>query len=224
MLADAFDFVRDSDDWVPTTLIGGILSVLGILILPGLIVQGYLIRVLRDAASGESEAPSFTRWGELLVDGLKAVLISLAYSLVVVVPAVLFSVVIGVGAGFGGDTGGVRLFTGLASVLLFVLLFALSLLLAYVLPAAMANFAVEGRLGAAFDFGTIRRAIFTGDYAIAWLVAVIVNVAGGVVGGALSILLVGIFVLFLAQVLAFYIWGRGFAQALNSDRVEYATI
>lgn len=224
MLGDAFDFVRDSDDWVPTTFIGGLLSALSFLILPGLIVQGYLIRVLRDSVDGESEAPSFTRWGELLVDGLKVLLIGFAYSLIVVVPVVLISLVVLGGASLGGDSGGVRLFASLASVLLFLVAFALSLVVAYLLPAAMANFAVEGRLSAAFDFGTIRRVIFTGDYAIAWLVGLIVNVAGGLIGGALTILAVGIFIVFLAQVLTFYVWGRGFAEALNRDRVEYAAV
>ena len=222
MIGDALDFVRDSDDWLPTTFIGGLLSVFSVLIVPGLIVQGYLIRVMRDAVDGESEAPSFTRWGELLVDGLKVLVIGLAYSLVVIVPTVLFSFVIGAGAGIGGDSGGVRLFTGLASILFFLVVVVLSLLIAYVIPAAMANFAVEGRLGAAFDFGTIRSVIFTGDYAVAWLVGMVVNVAGGIVGGALTLLVVGVFVVFLSQVLTFYIWGRGFAEALNRDRVEYA--
>lgn len=224
MLGDAFDFVRDSDDWLPTTLIGGLLSVFSFLILPGLIVQGYLIRVMRDAAGGESEAPSFTRWGELLITGLKVALIGLAYSLLVVIPTVLFSFVLGVGVSLGGDGGNAGLFAGLASVLFLVVVVALSLLVAYVLPAAMTNFALEGRLGAAFDLGTIRRAAFTSDYAVAWVVALVVNLAGSVVGGALSIVLVGIFVLFLTQVLTFYIWGRGFATALDRTRVGRAAL
>jgi hypothetical protein len=220
MLADAFDFVRNSDDWLPTVLIGGVLSILSVLIVPGFVLQGYLVRVLRDAAAGEAAAPSFTQWGVLLVDGVKLFAVGVVYSLVVIVPAAVLAGVVGVGG--GAESDGARLFAGVAGLLVVLIVAALSFLLAYVVPAALTNFAVEGRIGAAFDVGTVRRAAFTSDYAIAWLLSIFVGIVGAVVSTLVSVTIVGVLlvppVLFYTQVATYYLYGRGFAEGLGRER------
>lgn len=223
MLGDALSFPRGGDDWLPTILIGGVLSVLSVLILPVFVLQGYLVRVLREAAGDAEAAPSFTEWGELLVDGLKLIAINLAYGLIVVVPGVVGAVVVGglgVVVGDGSTAGALGVgAVGLAFALVFTLL---ALVLGYLIPAAMVNFAIEGRMGAAFDFGTLRRGAFTSEYATAWILAVLVGLVGGLVGSALSLLVVGIFVLFYVQVATYYLFGRGFAAGLGKRRMAAA--
>jgi hypothetical protein len=217
MLGDALRFPRSGDDWLPTVIIGGVLSLLSVFVLPGLVVQGYLLRVLRAGAREDATVPSFTEWGTLLVDGLKLVLVSLGYGLAVVLPLVVLSVVLAATAGLGGETTGPRLLASLVGLGVGVVFVLLSLVVGYVLPAAMANFAIEGRLGAAFDVGTVARGAISVEYAVAWVLALVVAVVGGLLGTVLSVLVVGIFVLFYVQISVYYLWGRGFAAGLGRD-------
>lgn len=215
MLGDALSFPRSSDDWISTLLIGGILSALGVLVLPAFVLQGYLVRVLRAAAAGDRKAPSFTDWGRLFVDGLKLVVVNVVYSLAFVVPYALFALFV-----FGsGRASGV-----LVGVLGLVLL-VLGLVVAFVTPAAFANFALEGDFGAAFDVGTIKSGALTTDYATAWVLALVVGLVGGVVGSFLSVVVVGVFLIFYVQVVAYYLFARGFAKGLGrTDDVAATTV
>jgi hypothetical protein len=210
MLGDALSFPRQSDDWLPTLLIGGVLSVLGFLIVPIFIVQGYFVRILRAAVEGEETTPSFTDWGDLIVDGVKLFVVNLVYGLILLIPLGIVVAITGVAAS-GGNAS--RAVAGIVGIVGFLVVAALGLVVAYIVPAAAANFAVEGRLGAAFDLSTVFGAAFTGDYAMAWLLAVVVAIVGGLIGSALSFLVVGIFVLFYVQVSMYYLFGRGFAEA-----------
>ncbi|ELZ54821.1 MULTISPECIES: DUF4013 domain-containing protein [unclassified Haloferax] len=226
MLSDALWFLKRSDDWVATTIIGGVLWLLSVLIFPGIILQGYFVRAMRAAANGEQAAPSFTDWGELFVDGLKLFVVTFVWALVAIVPAILLSVIIGIGtftvseaatgSAAASSAGGVGL--GIASLVLGLLVFVLGLLAAYIGPAAGANFAIEGNLGAGFDVRTILSGAFTGEYAVAWLLALVVTVVLGFIGGLLSAIVVGFFVLFYVQVMTYYLWARGFADATGKGR------
>lgn len=221
MLGDSLSYPLNSDDRIATILIGGVLSVLGVLVVPAFVIQGYLVRVLRGAAKGERAAPSFTDWGDLIVDGIKLFVVNLAYSLVVVIPAMVLVFVLGLGSAVSGDPGagaGPGLFVGAVGLVGFLLLLVFGLALAYFLPAAMTNFAIKDSLGAAFDFSTIWSGATTSEYFVGWLLAIAVVVVGGLVGGALSAVLVGIFVLFYVQVVSYYLLGRGFADGLSEKR------
>ena len=206
MLDDAIGFLRASDDWAATTLIGGLLFVLGVFVLPALVVQGYLLRVSREAAGGADAAPSFTRWGDLLVDGLKADVVEVVYGVAAAVPFVLAVLWVDPEA----ESLGLPVVAGL------LLAVVLTVVVSYVLPAALVNFAVEGRLGAAFDLGTVADVVLTREYLVAVALSLLVGLVGGAVGAALSVLLVGVFVLFYVQVSVFYLYGRGYATALGA--------
>jgi hypothetical protein len=192
------------------------------------VLQGYLVRVLDAAARRERTPPSFTQWGALFVDGLKVFVVNLVYGLFVVVPLALLLgglLVIVPGEPMSMDGAGAApppTPTGSGGVLVVVLLFVLvvgfGLLLAYLLPAALANFAIEGSLGSAFALRTIVSGAFTGEYAVAWVLAVVVGIVGGLVGSALSAVVVGVFVLFYVQVVLYYLVGRGFAAGLSKKR------
>lgn len=238
MLEDALRYPVGSDDRVSTLLIGGVLlavpmfaSLLTVVFGPlglvavlvtlplSLVVEGYLLRVLRSAASHEVAAPSFTDWGGLFVDGAKLFAVNLAYGLVVAVPAVVVGVVAGVGLGAvstGGDGTPNLAAIGTVTLLLAGVVVVLSFAVAYVLPAAMTNFAVRGRLGAAFDLSTIRQVIFTSDYLVGVLLGFVLGAVLGGVASLLSAVLVGIPLLFYAQVVSYYCFGRGFAEARAS--------
>ena len=228
MLSDALSFPRRGDDWLSTLLVGGVLTLLSVLVLPAFVLQGYLVRVLDHAARRERTPPSFTQWGALFVDGLKLTVANVVYGLVVLVPLtiVLGALLIIVPSGpTPVDPGTTPVPPSAGSgegLLVFFALVALVVLLAiavsYLLPAALANFAIEGRLRAAFDVRTVIAGAFTSDYAVAWLLAVVVGLVGGIVGTALSAVVVGLFVLFYVQVVSYYLFGLGFARGLSKKR------
>jgi MFS family permease len=225
MLGEALSYPRRDDDWLRTLLIGGVLLALSPFVLPALVVQGYLVRVLRGVIGGEAEPPVFDEWVEMLIDGLKLVVIQFVYGLIPGALAVVGSLVAGFGAfaaSQGGRAGaglgaGIGLFVGL----IFLLVFLLTLLAAFLTPAAVANFAREDDLMAAFDFGTVREVVTSRAYLVAVLYALAVGIVVAVVGVILSITVVGVillvFVAFYGQVAIYYLVACGYTEALGID-------
>ena len=224
MLGDAFSFPRNDDDWLETVLIGGVLSLLGVLVIPAILVDGYLLRVMAAAVGGEETPPRFDDWGDLFVDGLLVWVVQFVY---VGVPGFLLFAVVGsfglvasVSTSTGGapePSGGAGAGLAVAIVVIFVLL-VLLLLALFLLPAALANFARTGEFGAAFHLRTIARAAFSGDYVLALLLSIAVGLVLGFVGALLSVVLVGVFVLFYLQVVVYHVLGQGFAGGLELQR------
>ena len=214
MIEEAIDYPRSGDDALTKILIGGVLGMLSVLIVPAFLLLGYYVRVLRSIMNDEETPPAFEEWGDLLVDGLKAFAIAFAYS---IVPLIVLAATVGgtiaaavsgdvppgaiAGAFFGFAVGGV-----------------LWLVASYVIPAALASFASEGHLGAAFDTTVLRSVLLDGRYATAWLVAFVFFVVAGVVVGVLNVIpplgfVVGAFVNFYVGVAAAYLYGHAFVDA-----------
>jgi len=223
MLFEALAFPRAGDDWLETLLVGGVLSLLGVLVVPAIVVNGYLVRVLRAGVEGDETLPRFTDWVDLFVDGLLVLLVELVYvgvTTFVLAGLVFVGVALGWVTAAVGVRGPVRTLGAIyGSALLLVGLFGF-LLAAYLLPAALANFARTDDVVAAFHLGTVARAAFTADYLVAVVLAIAVSVVLGVVGGLLLLVLVGVFVLFALQVVVYHLFGQGFARGLASRAVE----
>lgn len=234
MFETAITYLTDGDDGAKTILVGGLLTLFSWLLLPAVFVAGYLQRVLVRTNAGES-APSFDDWSDLFAEGLKAIAVTLAY---LVVPLVLLAGVLGsvlvasfettsvTGPGTVTDPTAAAESTGLG-VLVVLGLLALagiaSLVAWYVLPAALARLAVEGRLGAAFELRKIAAVVTDGSYATGWLVALVVLVVGGaLVGGLASIPILGWalvpFVGFYLNVVAFALYGQAYRDATRTGR------
>lgn len=226
-LEAALRYPTEHDDWVKTILIGGVLALFSFLLVPIFLVSGYLVRVLRHRLAGDPEPPTFGDWEELFVDGVRAFAVSLAYMLV---PVVVGTVTVGgsIVALATGTRGGAAI--GLGGLALgFLLTLALTLVLGYVAVAALVNFVHEDRLAAAFDFGTLRGIVTHRDYAVAWLLSVVLFVGASVVTGVLNVVpfigaIAAAFVLFYVQIAAASLWADGFSDALEpSDDTPQST-
>lgn len=219
-LSSVIAYPTNRDGWLSTVLTGGILVFLGFLFVPLFLVYGYLVRVIRESRTGVAEPPVFSDWGQLFVDGLKAWIIGIIYMLV---PILVATVTIGgalVSFATGGNVGATA--GGLLAGLLISTLLALAF--GYVAVAAIVNFAREDRLGAAFDFGVLRQVVSHRDYAVAWLLSILVLFVAGFVGSLPVIGWVLVpFVSFYALTVAGNLWSSGVAAALDSaettDRV-----
>lgn len=222
MLSEALEFPRRGEDWLQTVLIGGVLSLLSFLIIPGIIVNGYLLRVLRAGIDGDETPPTFGDWVDLLVDGILVWVVQFVY---VGIPAFLLLMVAGSFALFAAaanDPGGAAAaVAGGLVALLFLLAVGLLLLAAvYLLPAALANFARTGEFTAAFHLRTVGRAALSADYLIAMVLVVAVSIVLGFIGGLLTIVLVGVFVLFYLQMVVYHLFGQGFAAGLGLEPAD----
>lgn len=215
MISEALGYLRESDDAVTTVILGGVMTLFAFLIVPLFAVMGYAVRVLDRTARGDDEPPVFEDWGELIVDGAKASAIAFVYALVptaVLLAFVVSGVLLGAsGSELLGTIGGLGAFVG------FVVWLALTLAVAYALPAALANFAGSRRLGAGFDWATMRQVLADRAYATGWLTAFVILVAGGVVSSLLNVVpLVGFiasaFVGFYTAVAAYYVIGHTWGE------------
>lgn len=209
-----------SDDWLKTVGIGGLLTLFSFLFVPILLVYGYFVRVLRAGMRDNPEPPVFDEWGALLREGVVAFVVIVVYQLI---PLVVFAVTVGgsvaamaTGSRAGAGLGLAGLFGG------FVLSSLLALVFGYFGLVGLANFASEGTLGAAFDVGVIKDVALSQAYAVPWLYGVGFVFVGGVVTSVLNVVpilgaIVGVFVLFYAQMCAFKLWGMGYAAATDTD-------
>jgi hypothetical protein len=219
MLGDAISFPRQSDDWLTTLLIGALLSIFSFLIVPGLILQGYLLRVARAGANDAEEPPSFGDWVELLIDGIKAFVVAFVYG---ILPAAIFvtatSVLAG-GAAFSALSGneGAAAGFGVLIALVVLVMVPIFFLIGYLTVAAQVRLAVTGDLGAAFQLRTVLGIAFDVEFFVAFLLAVIVGIGLSVLGSILVIVLVGLLILIYAQISMYYLFGRGYGKATEGS-------
>jgi hypothetical protein len=219
MLEASLTYLRDGDDAVTTAVIGGLLLLASPLIIPSILVFGYVTRVIRRTAGGDDEPPVFEAWGDLFVDGLKAFVVAFVYSLLplaVLTAAAFvalgaFVVVPGTGDGGGGTFLGTFVVGAVVLAAGFVAL-VLSLVGLYVTPAALAAVADSGRVGDGFALGTLWSVVTKRAYATGWLTAAVVVLAGALAIGVLSVVpilgtIAGVFVQFYALVAAAAIVG-----------------
>lgn len=243
MLGDALDYPTAGDAGPSSLLLGGLLVgvrtialvavavfypigeaaieswpatgvAIGILLLFELLLRGYRIRALRATAGDPAaDAPRFRPIGGLFRDGVGGLVVYVIYLL----PAVLFGLLAVGGnatAAIGNPTdafarGVAQNVAGLA--VLFGLLYLVGM--AYILPAAVTNYAHERRITAAFDLREIFDGAFSEDYGVAWLISVLFQAVAYPLSLLLWTLLVGPFVQFFSAITTRYLWGYGYGRA-----------
>lgn len=77
------------EDWVKTLLIGGVLTLFSVLVVPAIVVSGYVLAVIRGRTVGEQAPPGFGDWGTLFVDGLKTWVVGVVYAIIPVAVGLL---------------------------------------------------------------------------------------------------------------------------------------
>lgn len=218
-IEDAVTYPMESDDWLVTVLIGGVLSLLTVLLIPLFLVAGYIVRAIRSNLASEPAPPTFGEWGELLVDGVKATVIGFVYMLV---PLVVLSVTVGAAAlamVTGGDAGAAVGFGGM--MLGMLVSFILFVLFGYLSAVGLVNFAREERFGAAFDVTVVKDVAFDGDFAVPYLLSVVVFIAASLVNVVPLVgSLLAAFTTFYAAIVAANLWADGFMQALDGDEPQ----
>lgn len=236
MLREALRYPLAGDGAGRTIAVGALLSALGILVVPAVLVAGYLGRVLASSAAGEAAPPGIATPAGLLVHGLKSALVSGVYTGVVVASGLAVGLA-GVAAVTSGDTA--LVLVGLA-LLLVVGLAALGLLwlpVWFFVPAALARLADAGSVRAALDVRAVASVATDRRYLARWAVGfglffvgwsayrLAAGVAFGLVPSPLTSLTavpslvahaLGAGVNFYCHVAAFHAFGRGYGAAAGT--------
>lgn len=214
MLSEAIEFPLEGDDVLERVLVGGVLVLLSPLVVPGVLLGGYSVAVVRSVLAGRTEPPAVDDWGDHLRDGLSVLAIAVVYWL----PGLVLA-----GLGLGVLTFVMLLGFG-GSVLVFMLGsvggvvgLAYGLAVSYVLPAAIVNYARTDEIGAAWDVDALRTIVTDDEYATAWLGGTALVLVVDTVGAALSLLLVGFAVIFVGLVMVTYLYTRGVMAALDIE-------
>ncbi len=133
-------------------LILGILTILSSLIIPGFLVLGYVLKIIRSTIEDSSELPDFNDWTSMFVDGLRVFAVLFVYY---IIPGIL--ILVGIwgailpmltvpGAGSLLDSSfSLNLLGGISSIGL-----GLLVVISFIIPIALANMVYQGKLMAAF--------------------------------------------------------------------------
>lgn len=262
MLREALRAPYRSDDAVGTLIVGGVLTLLSIVFVPGwalllladpivgtaatpialapwFVLRGYYLRVLSEGIEGATASPSFVRWGRLVRDGVKSIVLTLAY----LVPAGFLLALAGVALLVAEDVGidpeavgptvadtaieTVAIDESAVAVAILVIglaFLAYVLVYLYARPAAEAVLAETGRLRSAISPGEVGSTAIDGRFAGAWLYSILVAIFGGAIAIATIPAIVGIFLLFSVRVSITFLLGYGAADMLGPPpRTEAAT-
>lgn len=220
-------YPTEQDDWLKTLAIGGVLFIFSFLIIPAIVVYGYVITAISETLEGKTEPPVFTDWGGLLRKGVLGWIIGIIYLLVPIIVA-LVTVGGSIGAMATGSQAGQAL--GAASLLGGLgLSIVLSLVFGYFAVVGLVNFARTDEFTDAFDFTTVKQVALNREYFVHWLLSVVVFIIASVIGGALNIIpflgaIIGAFVFFYAEVVAANLWGNGFSGAFESGGSETSSV
>ncbi len=183
----------------------GALIIISLLIIPIFLVYGYNLRVLKATIAGFDELPDFDEWGDMLIDGLKVFVVSVAYMLIPLI--VIFSAVYLTNS------------NPTAGVIIAVIGIILAIIFGLVEQIAIAHMAFNDSLGAAFQIGEILNIISEIGWLkyIIWVIGVAI-----VVLGTLNLALFIIYVIIISSILTFGI--TAIAQILSGIMATAAFI
>ena len=189
-----FSLLYPSRDGWETVLWGGLVFLFFWLLVPLFIAAGYFLRLTRAAGRGDATPPSFDDWKELLVDGVKLVVVLLP-------AAIIYALAVGLIAEVSDPLALLMAIAGF-----------------YVYPSIYMNYAVTGEWRTAYSPLTLSEQLPTVTYLYGFLLYVlIINGVGVIV--AMVLLGVSLFTIvgwiIIWPVIYFYwygidaaLWGR----------------
>ena len=188
----AFRFVFNDKQWISKLLIAIVMSLLSFFIVPALVLQGYVVKLIRQVmGSQDNDLPEWMDYGKMLRDGL---LVTVGQLIWVLPFMVLFFILAAVTGGLSdaaeysrGIVSAAATGSGLLLACLVILMIVAFLFLT---PALLIQFAREDEFAALFRFGEIFDIIRDNmaDILIAFLVSVVVSLAIGAVSAVLLLI------------------------------------
>lgn len=188
----AFRFVFNDTQWISKLLIAIVMSLLSFLIIPALVLQGYVVKLIRQVMGGQdNELPEWMDYGKMLRDGFFVTVGELIWVLPFMV---LFFIVAAVTGGLSNaaenSSGIVSAAAAGSGLLLACLVILMIVVFLFLTPALLIQYAREDEFAALFRFGEIFDIIRENlaDILIAFLVSVVATLAIGAVSAVLLLI------------------------------------
>jgi hypothetical protein len=199
----AFTFPFQDEEWVKKIVLTAVIMLIPLL--GQIAVLGWMVALTRRVIAGEEHPmPDWDDFGGLFMDGLKATLVGLVYSLPIIITVVPFSIL---GAIF--DNGDQISVFEILSICFGCFAALYGLLYAFIWPAALGELAATGEIGPALNVGKIVQRV---QSALSpYLLVLIGTIAASFVGG-LGVILCFVGVIFTG-LLAYTVQGHLAGQA-----------
>jgi len=210
----AFSFVFDDPDWVKKILILGLISLIPIV--GQFVLIGWSLDVTRRIIQQNSQPLPDLDFGRQLIDGLKAFVVGLVYSIPIIIFVIPITIVSAIAGDPNMDPNAYGAMVSIVSLCCGGLIFLYSVLMAFFLPAAFGNLVARDTLGAAFNFseimGLVRAA--PGAYLLVLLGVIISGFIGGL--GSIACGIGVIFTLTYAQAINGHLYGQAYNEATRN--------
>lgn len=187
----AIRFVTEDKQWITKLIIGVLMTLLGFLIVPALILQGYLIKIIRQVMNGQWDGlPEWEDWGELLRDGFFVTVAQIVYTLPFIILMTIGGLATGGLASISGSEDVAAVVASGGGLMLFCLVMLFVVALLFLTPAILIQYAIKDDFGATFRFGEVFGIIrnHTADILIALLVSLVAAFVISLVIGVLSLI------------------------------------
>lgn len=191
------------------------------MVLSGVALVGYHVRVFQSGVAVDSALPSFRPVRGLFSAGMWLCIVAFVYWVGVVtvisglvwlfVGGALRSLIDGTGGGSVVVLSTIEQAGGLTTALVAVVLIYVSL-------AAITRFAYDSRIRAVVAIRSVLGIAFTYEFFVGFVLWAGIVLVLGLLGVALVPFVVGLFVVFYATVSATYALGRGYSAAIESEQ------
>jgi hypothetical protein len=219
----AFTYITEDPEWLKKVGIAALL--LFIPILGGIAVIGWALELTRRVINNEPDIlPDWNNFSEHLTKGFQGFVIGFVYAL----PVIIIS---GCSQGLtpllaqAGDNDTVRMLAGIVATVsicfsCFTILY--ELMLAFVLPAALGNFAATGDIAAGFRFsevfGLLRAA--PGPYFMVFLGSIVAGIIASL--GLIACIIGVVFTIAYAYAINAHLWGQAYKEAKTAAGMPLA--
>ncbi len=187
----SFRYVMDDKQWLSKLLIGVLMSILAFLIVPALILQGYLVKVIRHVMGGNWDSlPEWYDWGKLLKDGFFVTVAQFIYTLPFIILMFLGMAATGGVASLSDGSDVAALATTGGGLILFCLIILFAVAFLFLTPAILIQYAIKDEFPACFRLGEVADIIrnHMADILIAFLVTVVAGIVLSLLFGILAII------------------------------------
>lgn len=148
----AFTYVFEDQEWIKKIVIAGLLLLIPFI--GGFFLAGWMLETVRRVIDRDPQPlADWSDFGGLLGKGFKAFVVGFVYAL----PLILISSCAQTLPLMVGENGDETILMAVTAVMLCVSCFSIiyGILLGFIMPAAFANMAAQGTLGAGFRFGEV---------------------------------------------------------------------
>ena len=183
-IGKSLTYMFEEDGWVNKFVIAVVMTLLSIFIIPGIILQGYVIEIIRRKRDNTVPLlPEWDDWGKYLKDGFNVVIASLVYALPIIIAAGVYLCAAIVRSDSNtGEMSGAAALIGFCFSCVTIL---------YVIPmivfitAGIAEYAQTGQLSSFFNFRnfSVLKSGSDGNPRKSFVIALVVSVLASMVAG-----------------------------------------